>query len=302
MKILVTDQIHPEGISYIKSQGIEVDERLDLTDGDLKKIIGDYEGLIVRSRTKVTKEVIEASKQLLVIGRAGVGLDNVDANFANSRNIKVLNTPNVSTTSVAELVIGYMISAVRHIPQATTSIQAGQWEKERFLGTELAGKTLGIIGLGRIGNAVAVRAQAFEMKIIGYDPFVVNSEYVKVVDLDTLVRESDFITVHVPLTDDTHHMISTREVKKMKKGVILINAARGGILDEAAIDQGMREGIVSSVALDTFESEKPFKTILRGQENLIATPHVGAQTDEAQRRAGIEVGKVVVEYLKQVVK
>ncbi|MCL5407976.1 MAG: hydroxyacid dehydrogenase, partial [Candidatus Thermoplasmatota archaeon] len=263
MKILVTDQLHTEGISYIKSQGIEVDERLDLTGEDLKRIIGDYEGLIVRSRTKVTKEVIEAGKKLLVVGRAGVGLDNVDTTFAIARNIKVLNTPNVSTTSVAELVIGYMISAVRHIPQATVSIQAGQWEKEKFFGTELAEKTLGIVGLGRIGNAVAIRARAFEMKIIGFDPFVANSEYVKVVDLDTLVRESDFITVHVPLTENTHHMISSREVKKMKRGVVLINAARGGILDEDAIDQGMKEGIVSSVALDTFESEKPFKTILR---------------------------------------
>lgn len=300
MKVLITDQIHPEGVSYIRKQGFEVDEKVDLSKEDIKKVIGDYEGLIVRSRTKVTKDVIEAGKKLLVIGRAGVGLDNIDTETARERNIKVLNTPGVSTTSVAELVIGFMISAARHIPQATASIRSGNWEKEKFSGIELAGKTLGIVGLGRIGNAVASRAKAFDMETIGYDPYITKSDNIQVVDFDTLIRKSDFITFHVPLNDTTKHMISINQVRKMKKGVIIINAARGGILDERALKQGLDEGIIGAVALDTFETEKPFMTVLGGEENLIATPHIGAQTEEAQKRAGIEIGEVVVEYLKEI--
>jgi len=235
MKILITDHIHPEGIKLLRNSGFEVDENYDLNKEDLKKIIGNYEALIVRSKTKVTREIIEAGQKLLVIGRAGVGLDNIDVNAAKERNINVINTLDVSTVSVAELVMGFMISAARYIPQATVSLKKGEWEKEKFMGNELSGKNLGIVGVGRIGKALAKRARAFDMNVFGYDPYVKNDENIRIVDLDTLLRTSDFISFHVPLTDETRHMISFKEIEKMKKGVILINAARGGILDENAV-------------------------------------------------------------------
>ncbi|MDP8012231.1 MAG: hydroxyacid dehydrogenase [Thermoplasmata archaeon] len=298
MKVLITDHIHQEGIKLLRNSGFSVDEKYDLSKDDLKKIIGNYEALIVRSKTKVTREVIEAGNKLLVIGRAGVGLDNIDVNAAKEKNIKVINTPDVSTVSVAELVMGFMISAARFIPQATESLKKGEWEKEKFMGMELSGKTLGIVGLGRIGKALAKRAMAFDMTVIGYDPYVKSDENIKMVDLETLLKNSDFISFHVPLTDETKHMISSKEIEKMKKGVILINAARGGILDEIAIKKGMDEGIIKAVCLDVFESEKPFNTILTSEENFIGTPHIGAQTEEAQQRAGIEISKKIIEFLK----
>ena len=298
MRILVADQIHHEGISYLKSAGFDVEEKLDLRNDELMNEIPIYDALIVRSKTKVTKEIIQAGTNLLVIGRAGVGLDNVDVVSAKERNIKVLNTPDVSTTSVAELVMGFMISAMRHIPQATASIKSGEWKKERFAGKELAGKTLGIVGIGRIGNAVAKRAASFDMEVIGFDPYVNNSERIQSVNFDTLLSKSDVVSFHVPLTESTYHMLSLKEIRKMKKGVVIINASRGGIIDEEGLKQGLDEGIVGVVALDTFELEKPFSTVLAGYENFIATPHVGAQTEEAQRRAGIEIAKVIAIYLR----
>ena len=298
MRILIADQIHHEGISYLKSAGFDVAEKLDLRNDELMNEIPIYDALIVRSKTKVTKEIIQAGTNLLVIGRAGVGLDNVDIVSAKERNIKVLNTPDVSTTSVAELVMGFMISAMRHIPQATASIKSGEWKKERFAGKELAGKTLGIVGIGRIGNAVAKRAASFDMEVIGFDPYVNNSERIQSVNFDTLLSKSDVVSFHVPLTESTYHMLSLKEIRKMKKGVVIINASRGGIIDEEGLKQGLDEGIVGAVALDTFELEKPFSTVLAGYENFIATPHVGAQTEEAQRRAGIEIAKVIAIYLR----
>ncbi len=298
MRILIADQIHPEGIYYLKNAGFDVEEKLDLRNDELMNEIPIYDALIVRSKTKVTKEIIQAGTNLLVIGRAGVGLDNVDVVSAKERNIKVLNTPDVSTTSVAELVMGFMISAMRHIPQATASIKSGEWKKERFAGKELAGKTLGIVGIGRIGNAVAKRAASFDMEVIGFDPYVNNSERIQSVNFDTLLSKSDVVSFHVPLTESTYHMLSLKEIRKMKKGVVIINASRGGIIDEEGLKQGLDEGIVGAVALDTFELEKPFSTVLAGYENFIATPHIGAQTEEAQRRAGIEIAKVLANYLR----
>ncbi len=298
MRILIADQIHLEGISYLKSAGFDVEEKLNLRNDELMNKIPIYDALIVRSKTKVTKEIIQAGTNLLVIGRAGVGLDNVDVVSAKERNIKVLNTPDVSTTSVAELVMGFMISAMRHIPQATASIKSGEWKKERFAGKELAGKTLGIVGIGRIGNAVAKRAASFDMEVIGFDPYVNNSERIQSVNFDTLLSKSDVVSFHVPLTESTYHMLSLKEIRKMKKGVVIINASRGGIIDEEGLKQGLDEGIVGAVALDTFELEKPFSTVLAGYENFIATPHIGAQTEEAQRRAGIEIAKVLANYLR----
>jgi len=223
--------------------------------------------------------------------------DNIDTKSAAEKNIKVINTPDVSTVSVAELVIGFMVAAARFIPQATDSLKRGEWEKEKFMGTELAGKTLGIIGVGRIGNAVAKRAKAFDMNVIGYDPYVKNSQEIKLVDFDVLLKTSDFITVHTPLTDETKHLISINEIKNMKKGVTVINAARGGIIDENALKYGLDNGIIRAVCLDVFESEKPFRSVLTDEYNFIGTPHIGAQTEEAQKRAGFEIAKKIVEYL-----
>lgn len=300
MKILITDKIDDDGVSYLRNAGLEVDEKLELNDGELKDIISGYQGLIVRSRTKVTGDVIRAATNLLVIGRAGVGLDNIDLPSANERKIKVLNTPDASSTSVAELVMGFMISAMRHIPQATESIKAGKWEKKKFSGTELSGKTLGIVGTGRIGMALAKRAAAFDMRIIGYDPIVKTSDKIELVSYDKLLSEADVISFHVPMTEDTHHMLSHEQIKKMKKGVVVINAARGGVVDEEAVKKGLEEGIIGAVALDTFESEKPFSTVLKDCDNFIATPHMGAQTKEAQKRAGTQMAKIVVDYLKTI--
>ncbi|MEM3252599.1 MAG: NAD(P)-dependent oxidoreductase, partial [Thermoplasmata archaeon] len=213
MKILVTDPIHPDGIALLKSAGFDVDEKYDLDKDSLKEIIKNYDALIVRSKTKVTKDVIEAGQRLVAIGRAGVGLDNIDSKTAIEKNIKILNTPNVSTVSVAELVMGFMISAVRYIPQATDSLKKMEWDKEKFSGTELADKTLGIIGIGRIGSAVAKRAKSFDMKVIGFDPYVKQSKDIQIVDFDALLRSSDIISVHVPLTEETRHMISMNEVE-----------------------------------------------------------------------------------------
>lgn len=300
MKILITDKIDEDGVLYLRNAGLDVEEKLELNDGELKDIISNYEGLIVRSRTKVTSEVIQAASNLLVIGRAGVGLDNIDLPSAQERKIKVLNTPDASSISVAELVMGFMISAMRHIPQATESVKTGKWEKKKFSGTELFGKTLGIVGTGRIGMALAKRAAAFEMRIIGYDPLVKSSDQIELVGYDKLLSESDVVSFHVPMNEKTHHMLSYEEIKKMKKGVVVINAARGGVVDEEAVKKGLDEGIIGAVALDTFESEKPFSTVLKDNDNLIATPHIGAQTKEAQKRAGTQMAKIVVDYLKTI--
>lgn len=299
MKILVSDPIHTEGIEILRKAGYEVHENFDLSKDQLKNIIKDYDAIIIRSKTKMTKEIIEAGINLKVIGRAGVGLDNVDKEFAETKGIKVINTPDVSTTSVAELVMGYIISIARHIPQATESLKKGEFEKEKFSGIELAGKTIGIIGTGRIGTAVAKRAKCFEMNVIGYDPYVKYSDTIKMVDFETLLKESDVITVHVPLTDITRHMISNDEIKKMKKGVILVNAARGGIIDEEAVKKGLEDETLGGIALDVFESEKPFRSVLTAYDNFVGTPHTGAQTEEAQKRAGIEVAKKVLEQLNK---
>jgi len=300
VKILVSDPIHIEGIEILRKAGYDVHEKFDLSKDQLKGIIKDYDAIIIRSKTKMTKEIIEAGINLKVIGRAGVGLDNVDTEFAETKGIKVINTPDVSTTSVAELVMGYVISIARHIPQATESLKKGEFEKEKFSGIELAGKTIGIIGTGRIGTAVAKRAKCFEMNVIGYDPYVKYSDTIKMVDFETLLKESDVITVHVPLTDITRHMISNDEIEKMKKGVILVNAARGGIIDEEAVKKGLEDKTIGGIALDVFESEKPFRSVLTAYDNFVGTPHTGAQTEEAQKRAGIEVAKKVLEQLNKI--
>lgn len=301
MKVLVSDPIAEEGIKRLRAAGIEVEVKTGLPPEELREIISEYDGLIVRSATKVTREVIEAGENLKAIGRAGIGLDNIDTEAAKERGIKVLNTPGATTISVAELTLGHMLALARHIPQGTASLKAGKWEKKRLIGTELYGKTLGIIGLGRIGREVAKRASAFGMDLVAYDPYVregdVRNLGLKLLPLEDLLQHSDYITIHVPLTPETKHMLGKREFELMKPGVRLINCSRGGVVDEQALYEALVSGKVAGAALDVFEEEPPEDNPLLKLDNVIATPHLGASAEEGQLRAGIEVAEKMIAAL-----
>ncbi len=302
-KILVSDPLSDEGLKILQAEKeLEVDVKTGLLPEELKKIIKDYDALIVRSSTKVNKELIDAGKKLKVIGRAGVGLDNVDADAASARGIIVMNTPGGNTISTCEHTLSMMLALSRNIPQANQSLKSGEWDRKRFMGVELLGKTLGIIGLGRIGAEVSRRAVAFGMKVIAYDPFLMVERAkqigVEVVELDELLRVSDYISVHVPLTDDTYHLIDKKAFKLMKKGVRIINCARGGIIDEDALIDAIKQGRVGGTALDVFENEPPKKeNQLLKLSNVVVTPHLGAATEEAQVNVAIEIARQVSDAL-----
>jgi D-3-phosphoglycerate dehydrogenase len=301
MKILVSDPIAEEGIEKLRGAGFEVDVKTSLAPEELVKTIPEYDGLIVRSATKVTREVIEAGKELKAIGRAGIGLDNIDLEAAKERGIKVLNTPGATTISVAELTLGHILALARHIPQATASLKAGKWEKKKFMGTELYGKALGIIGIGKIGREVAKRASAFGMDLVACDPYVREEEVrhlgLKLLPLEDLLPYSDYITIHVPLIPETRHLLSEREFGMMKEGVRLINCARGGVVDEQALYDALVSGKVAGAALDVFEEEPPKDNPLLKLDNVIATPHLGAQALEGQVRSGVEIAEKMIAAL-----
>lgn len=303
MKILVSDPLAEEGLKILKEvKEFEVDVNTGLKPEALKEIIKNYDALIVRSATKVTKDIIDSAKKLKVIGRAGVGLDNVDLDAATQKGIIVMNTPAGNTISTCEHTLGMILSLSRSIPQANASVKTGEWKRSKFMGIELNGKTLGIVGFGRIGSEVAKRAFSFGMKVIAYDPFlsrqVAESLGVEVVELNELLERSDFITVHTPLTDETKHIISDKEFAIMKKGVRVINCARGGIIDEAALCKAIKEGKVAQAALDVFEQEPlPADSELVKLSNIILTPHLGASTEEAQINVSIEVAEIVRDAL-----
>lgn len=301
-KILVSDPLSEEGLKILKNEKeFQVDVKTKLAPEELKKIIKEYDALLVRSSTKVNKEIIEAATKLKVIGRAGVGLDNVDVKAASKRGIIVMNTPGGNTISTAEHTISMILSLSRNIPQAASSIKAGQWDRKRFMGTELYGKVLGIVGLGRIGSEVAKRANAFGMKILAFDPYLslAKTKELKVesVGLKELFSKSDYITVHTPLTNETKHIISDKEFKLMKDGVRIINCARGGIIDEKALYEAMKSGKVAGCALDVFETEPPGDQPLVKLDNCVACPHLGASTEEAQVNVAIEIAKQVTDAL-----
>ena len=306
MKVLISDPIDKQGVELLKAAGLTVDERPGLPPEELVKAIPEYDAIIVRGATKVTKDIIEAGSNLKAIGRAGVGLDNVDAAAAKAKNIKVMNTPAATSVTVAELALGMMLSVARSIPQATQSLREGKWEKKIFKGFELFGKTLGIIGIGRIGVELAKRAKAMGMTVIAYDPLVKSSDVAPLVALDELLEKSDFISLHVPKTEQSKHMLSTAQFAKMKKNAVLVNCARGGVVDEAALYEALTSGKIKAAALDVFETEPVDKTPeakalyakLFALPNVIGTPHVGAQTAEGQRRAGIGVAELVRDALK----
>lgn len=302
MKVLVSDNIASKGIEILKKAGLKVDVKTGMSPEELKSCIGEYSGLIIRSATKVTSEIIDAAVKLKVIGRAGSGLDNVDRNAASKKGIVVMNTPGGNTVTTAEHAFAMVISTARLIPQATASMKAGKWEKKKFMGVELFNKTLGILGLGNIGSQVAKRAQGFEMNVIAFDPFLseesAQAAGIRKVSLDELFAQSDFITIHTPLTPDTKGLINSRTIAKMKDGVRIINCARGGIINEQDLYEALKSGKVAGAALDVLEKEPPPENHpLLTLDNLICTPHLGASTTEAQENVALAVAEQVADYL-----
>ncbi|MBL7081020.1 MAG: phosphoglycerate dehydrogenase [Candidatus Omnitrophica bacterium] len=304
MRILVSDPLSEEGLKILKdTPEFKVDLKTGLKPEELKAIICEYVALFVRSATKVTKEVIDEARNLRVIGRAGVGLDNIDLAAATEKGIVVMNAPAGNTISTCEHTMSLILSLARNIPQANNSVKSGEWKRSKFMGVELYGKVLGIIGLGRIGKEIAKRALSFGIKITAYDPYLSHEAAqaigIELVELDDLLKISDFITVHTPLTDATRHLISDREFALMKKGACVINCARGGIIDEKALVAAIKEGKISGASLDVFEKEPPEKeSELLKLDNIITTPHLGASTEEAQINVAVEIAECVRDYLK----
>jgi len=299
MKILIADKLDPIAASILKEKGHSVDIKVGLSPEELNKVIADYDGCIVRSATKIFKDQIDAGKNLKAIARAGIGVDNIDVTYAKSKGIDVINTPGVTSISVAELVVGFMLSLPRQIPQANQTIVEGKWEKKLFSGFEVYGKTLGVLGMGRIGREVATRAIGLGMKVLGYDVIDVKPDFdAKMVSFDELISKSDYITLHMPLDKEKGYVISTDEIKKMKKGVYLINAARGGVLDEKALLKAIDEGIVAGAALDVFEHEPELKPEIQKNPKIICTPHIGAATEEGQERAAVAVAERIHQYFQ----
>ncbi|MBF0506995.1 MAG: phosphoglycerate dehydrogenase [Nitrospirae bacterium] len=301
MKVLVSDSISPLGVEILKKAGLEVDVKTGLKPEELKAIIGEYDGLVVRSATKATAEIIEAAANLKVIGRAGSGLDNVDKAAASKKGIVVMNTPGGNTITTAEHTIAMMFAVARRIPQAKASLAAGQWEKKKFMGTELFNKVLGVIGLGNIGGQVAKRAQGLGMQVIAYDPFLNEDKAkqtgIEKVEIPELISRADFITVHTPLTHETKNLIRAETIRTMKDGVYIINCARGGIINEKDLYEALESGKVAGAALDVFEKEPPVDNPLVGHPNVVCTPHLGASTQEAQENVAVAVAEQIVDYL-----
>jgi D-3-phosphoglycerate dehydrogenase / 2-oxoglutarate reductase len=301
MKVLVADSLSKEGIDIMKAVA-EVDVKTGLKENELVAIISDYEGLVVRSQTQVTAPIIEAGKKLIIIGRAGVGVDNINLEAATRRGIIVVNAPTGNTISAAEHAIALMLSLSRYIPAANYALKAGKWERSKFTGTEVRGKTLGIIGLGNVGSAVARRARGLEMKLIGYDPFVSQDHarnlQIEIVSLEKLYKEADFISLHIPLTSQTKEMIGEKEIATMKPTVRIINTARGGLINEEALANALKEKKIAGAAVDVFPQEPCTSSVLFGLDNVIVTPHLGASTAEAQVMAASDVAEQIVDVFK----
>ncbi len=300
-KILITDGLEEKGQAMLRAQA-QVEDRNGIAVEELRSILPEFDALIVRSRTRVTADLLEHAARLKVIGRAGVGVDNIDLEAARARGILVVNSPLATTVAVAELTMGLLLSTARAIPRADAAMKEGKWLKKELEGVELQGKTLGLIGFGRIGREVAHRALAFGMRILAYDPLipedVIRQANVTPSSLETLLQRSDFISLHIPLTDETRNLLSTQAFAQMKTGVRLVCTARGGIIDEQALLQALKEGKVAAAALDVFAVEPPALNELITHPNLIATPHIGAQTVEAQTRAAEMIAEEVLAALR----
>ncbi len=301
MKILITDKVADEAVELLKKEGYEV--IFDEMDHDaLIRNIHEYDALMVRSRTKVTSDIIEAAEKLKVIGRAGIGVDNIDIKAASKHGVKVVNAPTGATDSVAELAIAHMLSLARHLTKADSTLKQGVWAKKQLKGVELNGKTLGIVGAGRIGTALALKSRVFSMKILytsRHRNRVLEEKLgAKKVSLEELLESSDFVSLHVPLTDDTYHLIGEKELKMMKPTAYIINCARGGIIDEEALYNALKEKKIAGAALDVFEEEPPKDNPLLTLDNVVATPHLGASTVEGQRRAGTVCAEQIIKVLR----
>ncbi len=300
-KVLISDKMSPLAAQIFRERGVQVDEITGKTKDELIAMIGDYDGLAIRSATKVTADVIAAAKKLKVIGRAGIGVDNVDIPAASAAGIVVMNTPFGNSITTAEHAIALMFALARQLPEADSSTQAGKWEKNRFMGVELTSKTLGLIGAGNIGSIVADRARGIKMKVIAYDPFLTPERAIDLgiekVTLDDLLARADFITLHTPLTNETRNILSREALAKTKKGVRIINCARGGLIDEAALKDALDLGQVGGAALDVFVEEPATTSPLFGTPNFISTPHLGASTNEAQVNVAIQVAEQLSDYL-----
>jgi D-3-phosphoglycerate dehydrogenase / 2-oxoglutarate reductase len=301
-RVLIADQLSPAAVDIFTQRGIATDVKVDLTKEELEGIIADYDGLAVRSATKATEKIIAAAAtRLKVIGRAGIGVDNIDVKAATAKGIIVMNTPFGNSITTAEHAISLMMALARQIPEADRSTQAGKWEKSKFIGSELFAKTLGVIGCGNIGSIVADRAIGLKMKVIAFDPFLSAERAVELgvekVELDDLLRRSDFITLHTPLTEKTRNVIDATALSKTRKGVRIINCARGGLVDERALAAALKSGHVGGAAFDVFEVEPARESVLFGLPNVICTPHLGAATNEAQENVALQVAEQMSDYL-----
>ena len=300
-KVLISDDLSPAAIAIFKARGVDTDVKVGLSKDELEKIIGNYDGLAIRSATKVTPKILEKANNLKVIGRAGIGVDNVDIPAATKKGIIVMNTPFGNSITTAEHAITLMLALAREIPQADASTQAGKWEKNRFMGVEITGKTLGVIGCGNIGAIVADRALGLKMKVVAYDPFLTEERAVAIgvekVELDNLLSRADVITLHTPLTDKTRNVISAEAIAKCRQAVRIINCARGGLVDESALAEALKSGQVGGAAIDVFEVEPAKENVLFSAPNVICTPHLGASTGEAQENVALQVAEQMSDYL-----
>lgn len=302
-KILIAEPLDEEGINRLREKrAFEATQKFGMCEEDLISSIPEYDALIIRSETKVTDSVINAASRLKVIGRAGVGLDNVDIEAATRKGIVVMNTPGGNTISAAEHTISMILALSRNIPQANASLKEGRWDRKKFQGTEVYGKTLGIVGLGRVGSEVARRAQGLEMKVIACDPLIskqrVQELGIGLFNLEQLLPQVDYLSLHTPLTSQTRNLIGEREISVMKEGARIINCARGGIIDEEALCRALKEGKLKGAALDVFEEEKPFSSPLVELDSVVLTPHLGASTEEAQRRVAVDIASQVIDALE----
>ena len=300
-KILISDSLDKQAVERLKqTAGFEVSEKPDISAEDLLKEIKEYDALLVRSRTKATKEVIEAGENLKFIGRAGVGLDNVDLETAKAKNIEVMNTPEAPSAAVAEHAIGLIFCMAKNFCQACQSLKEGRWEKKSFKNVELAGKTLGLVGVGRIGKVTAEKAKMLGMEVLAYDPYLKPEDVkdAKLTDLDEVIKNSHYISIHVPLTPETKGMINKEVLMKMKPGVNLINCARGGIINEEDLLELIKSGHMGCVALDVYENEPEINKDLMAESQVIGTPHIASSTKEAQARCGEELVDKVIEFFQ----
>jgi len=303
VKVLITDEVSERCLDRFRAEkGLAADYRPGLPADALRESIGAYSALVVRSQTKVTAPIIEAGKRLRVIGRAGTGVDNVDVEAATRAGIVVMNVPGGNTVSAAEHTLSLLLALARQIPLADASVKAGRWERGKFVGTELHGKTLGIIGVGKVGREVGRRARSFGMEIIGYDPFLseelMEKSKIRYVHLEDLFRRADFITVHTPLTPQTRYLVGAKELATCKPGVRIVNCARGGIVDEKAIAEALRAGRIAGAAFDVYEQEPPKDLPFRDLPNVICTPHLAASTEEAQERVAVDIADQICDYLR----